>query len=166
VVVEGSLLTVAVNLVTVPTLWPGRLPSRIGEVYFARQRYAAFFDTAAELAAGQPTIIFVEPDPADRHLDYVVNDPSLDGPVLIARYRPDRMDLNEARALFPDRQAFLFRVAGARDTPPLTRGPHGVQIAGRVPLAPPVHRKGLRACVARRSRGTWVRSLNSTLVTT
>jgi hypothetical protein len=55
--------------------------------------------------------VFVEPDRTERHIDYVVNDPSLDGPLLIARYRPDRVNLKEARALFPDRQAFLFRAA-------------------------------------------------------
>ena len=109
---SGALLTgVAVNLATVPTLWPGRLPTGISEVAFSRQRYAAFFAAARELAAGRPTIVFVEPDPADRHIDYVVNDPALDGPLLFARYRPDRMHLDKIRALFPDRQAFLFKAA-------------------------------------------------------
>ena len=109
---SGLLVTaVAVNLVTVAPLWPGRLPVGIAEVSFPRQRYADFFAAAHKLAAGQPAIVFVEHDPADRHIDYVVNDPALDGPLLIARYRPGRMDLDEARALFPDRQAFLFRAA-------------------------------------------------------
>lgn len=109
---SGALLTgVAVNLATVPALWPGRLPTGISEVAFSRQRYAAFFAAARELAAGRPTIVFVESDPADRHIDYVVNDPALDGPLLFARYRPDRMHLDKVRALFPDRQAFLFKAA-------------------------------------------------------
>ncbi|MFO1095284.1 MAG: glycosyltransferase family 39 protein [Planctomycetaceae bacterium] len=108
----GMLLTaVAVNLVTVPAVWPGRLPVGISEVAFSRRRYAEFFAAAEQMAHGRPTIVFVEPDPTDRHIDYVVNDPSLSGPLLIARYRPDQTDLQQARALFPDRQAFLYRAA-------------------------------------------------------
>ncbi|MBL8851173.1 MAG: glycosyltransferase family 39 protein [Planctomycetaceae bacterium] len=108
----GLLLTAAaVNLVMVPLLWPGRLWTGVGETAFSRSRYGAFFAAAEQAANGKPTIVFVEADPADRHIDYVINDPSLDGPLLIARYRPERMQLDEIRALFPDRQAFLFRAA-------------------------------------------------------
>lgn len=109
---SGLLLTaVAVNLLTVPALWPGRLHEGIREVAFSRHRYAEFFAAAEQMANGRPTIVFVEHDPADRHIDYVVNDPSLSGPLLIARYRPNRTDLQQARALFPDRRAFLYRAA-------------------------------------------------------
>lgn len=112
---SGMLLTAAaVNLVTAPLLWPGRLTVGISEVSFSRQRYAAFFTAARELAGEQRTIVFVEADPADRHIDYVVNDPSLDGPLIFARYRPGRTDLQAARALFPDRQAFVFRAGTGR----------------------------------------------------
>lgn len=107
---SGFLLTaVAVNLVTVPLLWPGRLAGGINEIAFSRHRYQQFFAMARELSVDQPTIVFVEHDPADRHIDYVVNAPALDGPLLIARYQSDRIDLAQARALFRDRQAFLFR---------------------------------------------------------
>jgi hypothetical protein len=92
-------------------LWPGRIAAGISEVAFPRHKYDRFFSAAREFADGRPTIVFVEPDPSDRHIDYVVNDPALDGPLLIARYRPGRVDLEEARALFPDRQAFLYRAA-------------------------------------------------------
>jgi hypothetical protein len=104
-------IAVAVNLVTVEPLWPGRLQSGIAEVSFSRLRYAAFQDEARRIAAGRRIIVFVEPDPADRHIDYVVNDPSLDGEVLRARYRAGRTDLAGARALFPDRDAWLYRAA-------------------------------------------------------
>jgi hypothetical protein len=55
--------------------------------------------------------VFVEPDPTDRHIDYVVNTPALDAPILYARYRPDQTDLSAARRLFPDRDAWLYRAA-------------------------------------------------------
>jgi hypothetical protein len=63
------------------------------------------------MAGGRRAIVFVEPNPSDRHIDYVTNDPALDGPLLIARYLPGKTDLAAARALFPDRAALLFRAA-------------------------------------------------------
>ena len=102
---------VLVNLVTVPSLWPGRLERGIGEAAFSRQKYARFQQAAAQITGGRPAIIFVEPDPSDRHIDYVVNDPALDGPLLIARYLPGKTDLAAAAALFPDRTAFVYRAA-------------------------------------------------------
>lgn len=108
----GVLATaVCVNLVPAEPLWRGRLAAGIDEVSFSRRRYAAFFETANALARRRPIVVFVEPDPADRHIDYVVNEPSLSGPVLIARHRPDRLELDRARRLFPDREAYLFRAA-------------------------------------------------------
>lgn len=104
-------IAVAVNLHTVEPLWPGRLQSGIAEVSFSRLHYAAFRDEARRLAAGRRIIMFVEADPADRHIDYVVNDPTLKGDILRARYRPGQTDLARARALFPDRDAWLFRAA-------------------------------------------------------
>jgi hypothetical protein len=102
---------VLVNLVTLPSVWPGRLKGGIAEVAFARNRYAEFQRKAHEMAGGRRAIVFVEPNPSDRHIDYVVNDPALDGPILIARYSPGKTDLAAARALFPDRAALLFRAA-------------------------------------------------------
>lgn len=106
-----TVTAVLVNLVTVPSVWPGRLERGIGETAFSRQKYARFQQAAAQITAGRPAIIFVEPDPSDRHIDYVVNDPALDGPILIARIRPGKTDLAAAGALFPDRTAFLYQAA-------------------------------------------------------
>jgi hypothetical protein len=102
---------VLVNLVTAPSVWPGRLERGMAEVAFSRDRYAAFQQQAAQMAGGRRAIIFVEPDPSDRHIDYVVNDPGLDGAMLIARYEPGKTELSAARALFADRAAFLYRAA-------------------------------------------------------
>lgn len=103
------LIGVATNLVTVPPFWPGRLQAGIAEVSFSRVRYAEFRRVVNRIADDRRIIVFVEANPADRHIDYVVNSPSLDGDVLIARYRPGKTDLARARSLFPDRDAYLFR---------------------------------------------------------
>jgi hypothetical protein len=105
------LIGVATNLVTVRPLWPGRLQTGIAEVAFSRLRYAGFRQEVDQIAHRHRIIVFVEPDPADRHIDFVVNPPALDADVLVARYRPGQTDLAEARALFPQRDAWLFRAA-------------------------------------------------------
>ena len=110
-------MALALNLLTVPPLWPGRLPVGIAEVEYPRSRYARFYELVRGAVGGGRAVVFVEADPSDRHMDYVVNDPSLDGPVLYARFRPDRMDLREMRGLFPDRSAWLFRAASGELIP-------------------------------------------------
>jgi hypothetical protein len=108
----GVIVTaVLVNHVTMPPLWPARLDVGIAEVSFPRQRYREFYETVQRAVGERRAIVFIEADPADRHIDYVVNDPSLDGPILYARYRPGRTDLRRARGLFPDRAAYLYRAA-------------------------------------------------------
>ncbi|MFG0332057.1 MAG: hypothetical protein ACF8TS_01720, partial [Maioricimonas sp. JB049] len=110
----GSVIVtaVALNLLTVTPLWPGRLPVGIAEVSYPRGKYARFYEQIAARVGQGPAVVFVEADPSDRHMDYVVNDPALDGPVLYARYRPEQMDLREVRGLFPAREAWLYRAAG------------------------------------------------------
>ncbi len=54
--------------------------------------------------------MLIEGDPADRSLDYVVNDPDLTAPVLRGRYRPGKTNLAKVRSAFPDRTLYLYRV--------------------------------------------------------
>ena len=104
-------IAVAVNLTTVPPLWPGALRDGLAELGFSRRKYAEVETLFRDASGGRPTVIFIEPDPSDRHIDYVYNTPDLQGPILRARYRPDRDRLEELVALFPDREPFLFRAA-------------------------------------------------------
>ena len=107
-------MAVAVNLTTVTPLWPGALRDGLAELGFSRRKYAeveAMFRGATE---GRRAVIFIEPDPSDRHIDYVYNTPDLDGPILRARYIPDRDRLENLVALFPDRDAYLFRAASGQ----------------------------------------------------
>ncbi|MCA8999609.1 MAG: hypothetical protein KDA80_21620 [Planctomycetaceae bacterium] len=103
------LLAVAVpsNLWTVSPLWPGRLPQGMAEIRFPREKYAVFHDRVDQLRDGTPAMVFVIPDQADRHIDYVVNSPDLSADVLIGRAKsPDAAE--DAAALFPDRIAWRF----------------------------------------------------------
>ncbi len=103
---------VLVNLVSMPTLWPGRLEQGISEVAFARSRHARFRQEVEQVTRGQRAIVFVVADESDRHIDFVVNSPALDDRVLIARHPGNAEELARARGLFPDRVAFVFDAAG------------------------------------------------------
>ncbi|HXY36387.1 MAG TPA: hypothetical protein VEI07_19275, partial [Planctomycetaceae bacterium] len=59
-------------------------------------------------------LVLIQGDPADRSIDYVVNDPQLDAPILRGRFRPGKTDLAKVRAAFPDRALFLFDVKSGR----------------------------------------------------
>jgi hypothetical protein len=104
-------VTLLVNLVTVVPLWPARLDRGVAEVGFSRQRYASFQEGVARLTGGRRALVLVEPDPADRHIDYVLNSPSLDDRVLIGRYRQGATDAAAIRRLFPMRDIWLVRIA-------------------------------------------------------
>jgi hypothetical protein len=109
----GGLIATAllVNLLSIDPLWRSRCAFARSEAAFARTRYADFRETANKLTERGPIIVFVEPDPSDRHIDYVTNPPTLDGPVLVARSIPGKTDIAASLRLFPDRRAYLFRPA-------------------------------------------------------
>lgn len=108
-------MSLAVNLVSVPPIWPGRIEQGMAELAFPRQRYYAFRQQVEKLRHGEPAIVFVIPDPADRHMDYVTNSPGLNGPVMVARIR-DRSELTAAVTEFPDRIPIVFDAASRQMT--------------------------------------------------
>lgn len=106
-----SIITaVAANLFTLPPLWPGRLPQAIIEVRYPRAQYAAFRAEADNLRGNVPALVLVLPDPADRHMDYVTNDPALARPVLVGRIGT-REEVAEIAPLFPSRKILLYDAA-------------------------------------------------------
>ncbi len=119
-------MAVAVNTLHVPLasqddstwwLWRARLPRLIGEVGFARGRYAAVAQEVDRLRQGRNAVLLVIPDPSDRSLDYVTNDPALTGEVLRVRTPAGESDpaaLTRLAALFPDRVPFVFDAAAGR----------------------------------------------------
>ncbi len=60
----------------------------------------------------RPALVLVIPDPADRHIDYVSNPPSLDADVLIGRWPADVHDgdtwLQDIARAFPERHLYVF----------------------------------------------------------
>jgi len=104
------LLSLAVNLITLPPIWPGRIEQGMAELAFPRSRYHRFREQVDMLRQGENAIVLVLPDAADRHMDYVTNLPTLDGPVIVARIR-NRNQLQQAAAAFPDRVPIVFDAA-------------------------------------------------------
>ncbi len=109
----GTLLTVVLlaNLVTILPLWPARIDVGVEEVAFPRLRYDSFQKTVARIVGERPALVLVEADPADRHIDYVVNSPGLDDRVLFGRYRPGETDTEAVVEAFPDRDVWLAQIA-------------------------------------------------------
>ncbi len=89
--------------------WEPRITHEIDSVKFGRRKHFSFQQLIAQQAVPKPAIVFVEADPADRHIDYVVNDPDLQADILVAHYLPDDYTAAELQRLFPGRSLFLFR---------------------------------------------------------
>ncbi len=108
----GALLAAAVvmNYEISRGTWSAPLEQGIGRVHFARTEHGRFLKLVARRAIPRPALVLVDADPADRHIEYVVNSPDLTGPVLIGRYIPESVSLNEVRRLFPDRSVFVYRI--------------------------------------------------------
>jgi hypothetical protein len=113
----AALLASAVvtNWIPFDPFWSeSRIDAGVQEVAFARLRYEGFQRTLDQLVNRRPALVLIEGDPADRSIDYVVNDPQLNGPILRGRYRPGKTNLAEVRAAFPDRTLYLFDVKSNR----------------------------------------------------
>ncbi len=83
-----------------------RLKDGILEVRFPRGYYADFEQKLHWSSVRPPALIFIDPDPADRHRDLVTNSPSLDDPILRARANVGRE--NELIRMYPDRKAWYY----------------------------------------------------------
>ena len=107
----GVLLTsLATAWLTVPPLWRGRMPVGLAELNFPRLKYARFNQLLKERIDGR-AIVFIQPDPSDRHIDFVYNRPQLDSSILRARAPAKEADLQRAVRLFPDRTPWLYDAA-------------------------------------------------------
>ncbi len=104
-------LSLLVNLVTIVPFWPARLDVGMAEVGFSRQKYGEVFRSIATHTGGRRALVLVKPDPADRHIDYVVNDPTLDETILYGRFPESATDLAMIDPLFPDRDLWVFEAA-------------------------------------------------------
>jgi hypothetical protein len=91
-----------------------RIEGGIEEVAFSRLHYAGFQRMIDETVTDRPALLLIEPDPADRSIDYVYNDPDLSAPVIRGRYVPGKTDLAKVYAAFPNRALYVYHVKAQR----------------------------------------------------
>ena len=100
--------SVVVNLMDLAPLWyPSKLQAGVEQIAFSRLKYQAIDELLRREVRQRPALVLIEADPADRHIDYVVNEPSLSAEVLRGRYP---WSLEKLAAEFPNRSVYLFRV--------------------------------------------------------
>jgi len=97
-----------------PVWSPSRIDLAVGEVGFARARHAEFRERVSRRSGGGEALVLVNPDPTDRHIDFVVNDPMLNARVLVGRYVPKVVPMSRVLKLFPNRRVFVFDAQGGR----------------------------------------------------
>lgn len=108
------LTAVLVNQIELSPFWPvSRVEAGVHELAFSRIRYADFQQLVATGVTQRPALVLVRHDPADRHIDYVSNHPSLTSPLLIGRL-PAAASMTEAETLqlaqaaFSDRAVYVW----------------------------------------------------------
>lgn len=81
----------------------------VNSIRYPRRQYAEFNQWLQSNVKELPALVLMDGDPNDRHMDYVVNSPGLNGPILRARYRREKTDVQEVVKAFPDRHVYLCR---------------------------------------------------------
>jgi hypothetical protein len=116
----GLLLAASVttNNVAIPPFQNvSRLTAGINQLAFSRVRQFSFRWLMDDYSLHHgPLLVLVRHDPADRHIDYVSNHPSLAEPLLIGRMPADSRTSEEETAriaaeAFPDHTRILFDAA-------------------------------------------------------
>lgn len=109
----GALLSVGVvtNYVACPPFWLPAIHNGIAEIRFPRRIYGAFRQQLKTGIKELPALVLVIPDPADRHMDFVTNDPQLNSPILIGRYVREELPDDALQGIaqsFPGRHLYLY----------------------------------------------------------
>ncbi|GIS57882.1 MAG: hypothetical protein CM1200mP2_01070 [Planctomycetaceae bacterium] len=97
-----------------PVWSPSRIGLAVGEVGFARKKHEEFRSLVRQRVKEDRALVLVDPDPADRHIDFVVNEPTLDAAVLVGRYVPKVVPLSKVLGAFPQRRVFVFEAQTGR----------------------------------------------------
>jgi len=74
----------------------------------SRRQHRDFEQLVAERVEVRPALVLVKQPPASFHVDYVVNPPSLDAPVLFGRFEPTRMQIETIASAFSERALYVF----------------------------------------------------------
>ena len=85
----------------------GRVYTGVGSIRHPRRQYAEFDRWLDSSVTKRPALVLIEFDPNDQHVDYVVNAPGWNAPILRGRFRPGINDLDAIVRNFPDRQVYL-----------------------------------------------------------
>ena len=100
----------------VPNVWPNstfklrpRIVNGIASIEYPRHMYGDFDRWLATNVTVLPALVLIEVDPDDQHVDYIVNAPQLDAPILRGRFRPNVTDLRVVSQAFPDRTIYVCR---------------------------------------------------------
>jgi hypothetical protein len=89
--------------------WPARWMNGVASIRYPRRQHAEFRRWVTQRIGEEPALVLVDATSMNPHLDLVVNDAGLAGPLLVGRYRPGQTDLAEVAAAFPDRAVYLVR---------------------------------------------------------
>lgn len=101
---------VAVNVTDFPPLWfPSKIEAGASEIAFSRLKYQAFDELLKREVRQLPALVLIEADPADRHIDYVVNEPALSSDIIRGRYPVADWPLERIVSEFPNRTVYIFQ---------------------------------------------------------
>ncbi len=101
--------TLAGNFITMPDLWIAKLAQEIPPIRYPRRMHGEFRGWVKGIVGDGPALVLIAPHSQDRHLDYVVNDPGLSGPLLFGRFVPGTTDAEQIARDIPDRAVYVCR---------------------------------------------------------
>lgn len=106
----GCLLVTSVssNYWSFSPYWVTRQQIGIAELRYSRKIYGEFRRRVDKEVTELPALVLIVPDPADRHMDFVSNEPSLAAPILFGRLVEAEIPLRTITAAFPERHIYLY----------------------------------------------------------
>ena len=106
----GLLITAFLPLyVSFDTVLPmSRAAAGVNHLGYTRLQMRDFRKRVDQTVTRRPALVLVDQDPANLHLDYIVNPPSLDAATLLGRFKPRQTNLADILAAFPERA--IYRV--------------------------------------------------------
>jgi hypothetical protein len=116
IVWTGCLLLIAVttNYISFTPYWETRLENGMVELRYSKKIYGDFRRRIGQEIQHKPALVLVVPDPADRHMDFVTNEPSLTAPVLIGRWIETEVSLEKIKHAFPERHIYFYDAKSRR----------------------------------------------------
>ncbi|MDA1014621.1 MAG: glycosyltransferase family 39 protein [Planctomycetota bacterium] len=92
--------------VHVDGFWQSRVHAEVQSTAFAGRKHDTFRKTVAAEIRQLPAIVLVKRNHSDLHIDYVINEPTLDAEILFGRYRDDCE--SEVARHFPARTIYVY----------------------------------------------------------